>query len=55
METSILDDYSTNCLIMAPTVNQDSKALIINILKNKAFFALTKPERISWLAFFGIF
>ena len=45
MGISILDDYSTNCLIMIPTVNQDFKALIINILKNKAFFRLNRARK----------
>lgn len=45
MGISILDDYSTNCLIMIPTVNQDPKTLIVSILKNKAFSRLNKARK----------
>jgi len=45
MGISILDDYSNNCLNMIPTVNQNSKTHIINILTNKAFSQLNKARK----------
>ena len=45
MEISILDDYSTNCLIMTSKVNQDVKKLIISALRNKTFSSLNKARK----------
>lgn len=45
LEISILDDYSTNCLIMTPKVNQNTKQLIIRVLQNKAFSSLNKARK----------
>lgn len=45
MEISILDDYSTNCLIMTSKVNQSVKQLIISMLQNKAFSSINKARK----------
>ena len=45
MEISILDDYTTNCLIMTSKVNQNVKHLIINTLRNKTFSSLNKARK----------
>ncbi len=45
LEISILDDYSTNCLIMTSKVNQDVKQLIIRVLQNKTFSSLNKARK----------
>ena len=45
LEISILDDYSTNCLIMTSKVNQDVKKLIISALRNKTFSSLNKARK----------
>ena len=45
LEISILDDYTTNCLIMTSKVNQNVKHLIINTLRNKTFSSLNKARK----------
>lgn len=45
LKISILDDYSTNCLIMTSKVNQDVKQLIIRVLQNKTFSSINKARK----------
>lgn len=45
LNISILDDYSTNCLIMIFRANQNIKMLIINTLKANSFLSLNKARK----------